>query len=47
MSDELEELGRAFIAGRVPEPWSTVGFLSLKPLASWVADLRDRVLAVA
>jgi dynein heavy chain len=27
----------------VPNKWADVGFLSLKPLASWIQDLNDRV----
>eukprot|EP00345_Euplotes_harpa_P017525 CAMPEP_0168340266 /NCGR_PEP_ID=MMETSP0213-20121227/13968_1 /TAXON_ID=151035 /ORGANISM="Euplotes harpa, Strain FSP1.4" /LENGTH=143 /DNA_ID=CAMNT_0008346483 /DNA_START=150 /DNA_END=578 /DNA_ORIENTATION=- len=43
MSDELEKLGNSLFDNRVPEIWEDVGFLSLKPLASWVQDLNDRI----
>lgn len=28
---------------QVPKTWEKVGFLSLKPLASWINDLKNRV----
>ena len=43
MSEELEKLGNALFDNQVPVMWEDVGFLSLKPLASWVQDLNDRV----
>lgn len=43
VSEELELLGESIHVGVVPEAWADVGFLSLKPLASWVNDLGDRV----
>jgi len=27
----------------VPAYWGKIGFLSLKPLASWIEDLNDRI----
>lgn len=43
MSEELEKLGNYLFDNMVPVMWEDVGFLSLKPLASWVQDLNDRV----
>ncbi|KAF4698365.1 Dynein heavy chain 1, axonemal [Perkinsus olseni] len=43
MSESLEKMGNAFLTNQVPEAWSDRGFLSLKPLSSWISDLIDRV----
>ena len=46
MSIELEAMYWSFLQGRVPSLWSNVAYPSLKPLASWVADLKNRVLFI-
>ena len=43
MSEELELMGDSLFNNQVPHMWSEFGFLSLKPLASWVQDLNDRI----
>lgn len=43
MSDELEAMGSAMFDNLVPGNWASVGFLSLKPLASWMQELIQRV----
>ena len=43
MSEDLEKLGNSLFDNLVPIMWEDVGFLSLKPLASWVQDLNDRI----
>ncbi|KAG3118423.1 Dynein heavy chain 6, axonemal [Phytophthora idaei] len=43
MSSDLDNMYMAFLNGKVPQLWSSVSFASLKPLASWVRDLLDRV----
>jgi dynein heavy chain len=43
MSGELEEMFDAFLNNRVPPKWTAAAYPSLKPLASWVSDLRDRM----
>ena len=43
MSEELEKLSNSLFDNQVPNAWSEVGFLSLKPLASWVDDLKIRI----
>jgi dynein heavy chain len=43
MSEDLEKLGNSLFDNLVPDMWADVGFLSLKPLASWIQDLNDRV----
>ena len=44
MSEDLEAMSESLFNNLVPEAWApNVGFLSLKPLASWVIDLLDRV----
>jgi dynein heavy chain len=39
MSDDLNQLANSLFDNLVPEMWSEVGFLSLKPLGSWTIDL--------
>lgn len=43
MSEELEAMANSLADNQVPGIWAKRGFLSLKPLASWVIDLNDRV----
>lgn len=43
MSEELETMANALFDNQVPSMWGSKGFLSLKPLASWVQDLRNRI----
>lgn len=43
MTPELESVGDAFLANKVPPPWTKVSFASLKPLGSYVADFSRRV----
>ena len=43
MSEVLDEMYLRFTNNQVPNNWSKVGYLSLKPLSSWFKDLLDRV----
>jgi len=43
MSEDLEKMATSIYDNQVPAKWAGVGFLSLKPLASWIQDLNDRV----
>jgi len=43
MTEELEMISNAMYTNQTPKAWSSVGFLSLKPLASWIVDTNDRV----
>jgi dynein heavy chain len=43
MSEELESMSSSIFDNLVPKKWQEVGFLSQKPLASWIMDLNDRV----
>ena len=43
MSEELEKLASSLFDNFVPKVWCNVGFLSLKPLSSWIEDLVERV----
>ena len=42
MSDETEMMSRSLFNNQVPAIWSGV-FLSMKPLSSWIVDLKDRI----
>jgi len=43
MSEELEKMSNSLFDNQVPHYWADKGFLSLKPLGSWIQDLNDRV----
>lgn len=44
MSEELDSMSNSLFDNMVPIAWQpTVGFLSLKPLASWINDLNERI----
>jgi len=43
MSEELEKMGSSMYDNIVPTSWAAVGFLSLKPLASWTNELLQRI----
>jgi len=39
MSEELDKMATSLFNNQVPDVFSGVGFLSLKPLSSWIIDL--------
>lgn len=43
MSEELEKMADAIHDNQVPAAWAAKGFLSLKPLASWIEDCNARI----
>lgn len=43
MSDDMERIATSLYNNQVPQVWIKYGFLSLKPLMSWIQDLKDRV----
>ena len=43
MSEDLEAMSTSIFNNQVPEQWADIGFLSMKPLASWIEDLTDRI----
>jgi len=43
MSEDLEAMADAIFDNRVPPAWAKKGFLSLKPLASWIEDCNYRI----
>jgi len=43
MSKELDAVGTALATNKVPEMWEAKSYPSLKPLASWVSDLIERL----
>lgn len=40
MSEEMEKLSNSLFANEVPKIWAEKGHLSLKPLSSWISDLK-------
>jgi dynein heavy chain, axonemal len=45
MSDDLEKMATSIFDNFVPKSWTSAGYghLSLKPLASWIEDLTERI----
>jgi dynein heavy chain len=43
MSEELDKMYSSFLKNQVPPNWVAVAYPSLKPLSSWVKDLKLRV----
>ena len=45
MSDDLEKMATSIFDNFVPKSWTSAGYghLSLKPLASWIEDLNERI----
>jgi dynein heavy chain len=43
LSDELDSMFYDLLGGKVPKNWKKAAYPSLKPLASWLKDLKLRV----
>jgi dynein heavy chain, axonemal len=43
MSQELDSMHSSLMNNQVPKSWKVVAHPSLKPLASWIKDLNERV----
>ena len=43
MSQELDSMYTSLLNNKVPEMWQKVAYPSLKNLASWIKDLKERV----
>jgi dynein heavy chain len=43
MSEDLEKLSNSIYDNQVGKIWADKGFLSLKPLGSWIDDLSERI----
>lgn len=43
MSEELDKMANSVFNNQVPKSWADKGFLSLKPLGSWIGDCNDRI----
>lgn len=43
MSQELDATYNSLINNQVPKLWEKVAYPSLKPLTSWIKDLKERV----
>jgi dynein heavy chain len=43
MSEELEKMSNCIFDNLVPPTWVKKGFLSLKPLSSWIVDCNARI----
>lgn len=46
MNEEMENIYTAFLNNQVPDLYRSAAYPSLKPLASWVNDLRLRLLFI-
>lgn len=46
MSSELDMTYYSLLNNQVPKLWQKVAYPSLKPLASWIADLNERVKVI-
>jgi dynein heavy chain, axonemal len=44
MSEPMEKLMRALASNAVPQSWRNLAYPSLRPLASWFANVQVRVL---
>lgn len=44
MSEALEKMASSLFSNIVPAMWSGKAYPSLKPLASWVEDLKERII---
>jgi dynein heavy chain len=44
MSQQLEETSNSIYNGKVPELWKASSYPSLKPLAAYIKDLKERIL---
>lgn len=44
MSDDMERIATSLYNNQVPQVWIKLGFLSLKPLMSWLLDLKERIV---
>jgi dynein heavy chain len=40
MSDELDDMFYDLLANKVPKNWKKVSYPSLKPMSSWMKDLK-------
>eukprot|EP00002_Diphylleia_rotans_P007300 TRINITY_DN1682_c0_g1_i3.p1 TRINITY_DN1682_c0_g1~~TRINITY_DN1682_c0_g1_i3.p1 ORF type:complete len:1955 (-),score=398.96 TRINITY_DN1682_c0_g1_i3:368-6232(-) len=47
MSSDLEAMFNSLYTNKVPDMWTKVSYLSLKPLAAWMSDLKKRVTFVS
>jgi len=43
MSQELDSMYQSLMNNQVPDSWQRYAYPSLKPLASWIRDLKERV----
>jgi len=43
MSDEMDKISNSLYNNQVPSIWVTRGFLTLKPLLSWMNDFKERI----
>lgn len=44
MGEDLEKMYSSMLNNKVPEIWAQIAYPSLKPLSSWVENLKERVV---
>lgn len=43
MDEELDRMYKSMLNNKVPELWATYAYPSLKPLSSWIENLKERI----
>lgn len=43
MSEDLDAMYNSMLNNKVPENWAVIAYPSLKPLTSWIANLKERI----
>lgn len=43
MSDDVDKMYKSMLNNKVPELWAFYAYPSLKPLSSWIENLKERI----